>query len=70
MIAPWTFEALRIYVLEALHLLPPAAPCLRTSNSYPAISDWRYAQTVKKGDTLLLDFSIAGRIGERLSTSK
>lgn len=63
--APWTSEALRIYVLEALRLLPPAAPCLRTSNSYPAISDWRYAQAVKKGDTLLLDFSIAGRNGER-----
>lgn len=63
--APWISEALRIYVLEALRLLPPAAPCLRTSNSYSAISDWRYAQAVKKGDTLSLDFYIAGRNGER-----
>ena len=63
--APWTSEALRIYVLEALRLLPPAAPCFRTSDTYPGISDWRYAQAVKKGDTLLLDFAVAGRQGER-----
>ena len=63
--APWTSEALRIYVLEALRLLPPAAPCLRTSDTYPGISDWRYARAIKKGDTLLLDFAAAGRDGEK-----
>ncbi|KAF2628738.1 heme peroxidase [Macroventuria anomochaeta] len=67
--APWTSQALRVYVLEALRLVPPAAPCLRISNMYPGINDWRYAQAIKKGDTLLLDFAAAGRDGERFPYS-
>lgn len=54
-----------MYVLEALRLVPSAAPCLRISDTCLGISDWRYGQAVKKGDTLLLDFSVAGRDGER-----
>lgn len=61
MTAPWTSETLRIYILEALRLIPPAAPYLRTLNTYSGIIDWRYAQAIKKGDMLLL----AGRIVEK-----
>ena len=56
---------MRIYVLEALRLLQPAAPFMRTSDTDPGITDWRYAQAIKKGDILLLDFTVAGRKGER-----
>lgn len=63
--APWSSEALRVYVLEALRLLPPVAPCIRTSDTYPGINDWRYTQAIKKGDTLMLDFAVAGRDGQR-----
>lgn len=52
-------ELLRIYVLEALRLSPPAAPFLRVSDTLPSISDWRYAQAIKKGNTLHLDIATA-----------
>ncbi|KAJ8115410.1 hypothetical protein OPT61_g2941 [Boeremia exigua] len=63
--SPWNSRNLPLYVLEALRLVPPAAPCVRTSQTHPNIKDWRNAQDVKKGETFLLDFAIAGRDGER-----
>jgi hypothetical protein len=57
--APWTTEALRTYVIEALRLSAPAAPILRASDILPSIRDWRYAQAVKKGDVLRLDIATA-----------
>jgi hypothetical protein len=48
-------------VLEALRLSPPAAPFLRISDTLPSITDWRYAQAIKKGDTLYLDIASASR---------
>lgn len=59
--APWTSEDLRIYVLEALRLVSPAGPTLRISDTFPSISDWRYAHAIKKGDTLLLDINVASQ---------
>lgn len=59
--APWTSDDLRVYVLEALRLVSPAAPTLRISDAFPSISDWRYTQAIKKGDTLLLDINVASR---------
>ena len=44
--------------------MSPAAPCLRTADTHPGISDWRYTQAIKKGNTLLLDFAVAGRDGQ------
>jgi cytochrome P450 len=63
--APWSSEALRLYVLEALRLLPSAAPCVRKSEIDPALNDWRDGQAIKKGDTLVLNFAVAGRDGEK-----
>ena len=63
--APWGSEALRVYVLETLRLLPSAAPCVRKSEIDPALNDWRDGQAIKQGDTLILDFAVAGRNGER-----
>jgi hypothetical protein len=57
--ASWTTEALRTYVIEALRLSAPAAPICRVSDILPSISDWRYAQAVKKGDVLRLDIAAA-----------
>jgi hypothetical protein len=56
-----TDEVLRTYVLEALRLSSATAPFLRISDIFPSISDWRYAQAIKKGDTLLLDIATASR---------
>ncbi|KAF2036661.1 heme peroxidase [Setomelanomma holmii] len=56
-----TNEALRVYVLEALRLSPPVAPVLRVSDTLPSITDWRYAQAIKKGDILHLDVATASR---------
>jgi hypothetical protein len=63
--APWSSEALRVYVLEALRLLPSAAPCVRKLDTHSARKDWRDGQAIKKGDTLILDFAVAGRNGQR-----
>jgi cytochrome P450 len=60
-LAPWSSEALHTYILEALRLSPPITPFLRVSDAFPSISDWRYAQAIKKGDTLLLDIATASR---------
>jgi hypothetical protein len=63
--APWSSGALRVYVLEALRLLPSAAPCVRKLDTDSALKDWRDGQAIKKGDTLILDFAVAGRNGQR-----
>jgi hypothetical protein len=54
-------ELLHTYILEAPRLSPPITPFLRVSDIFPSISDWRYAQAIKKGDTLLLDIATASR---------
>lgn len=40
---------------------------LRISDAYPNISDWRYAQAINKGDTLLLDIAAVSRDPNRFS---
>jgi hypothetical protein len=65
--APRSSELLHTYILEALRLSPPITPFLRVSDIFPSISDWRYAQAIKKGDTLLLDVATASRDPSRFS---
>ncbi|CAO2655876.1 Nn.00g046790.m01.CDS01 [Neocucurbitaria sp. VM-36] len=62
---PAASEALRVYVLEALRLVPPAAPTLRISDTLSSISDWRYSQAIKRGDILHLDTTTASRDPEK-----
>ncbi|KAF1845382.1 heme peroxidase [Cucurbitaria berberidis CBS 394.84] len=65
--SPYASESLCVYVREALRLVPFAAPTLRISDTFPSISDWRYTQAIKKGDTLHLNIAAASRDPEKFS---
>lgn len=63
--SPSASEALRVYVRETLRLVPMAAPTLRISDAVPSISDWRYAEAIKRGDLLHLDITSACQDSEK-----
>lgn len=54
-----------MYVIEALRLAPRSTSVLRISDILPGITDWRYTQSIKKGDILLLDIAAASRAPDR-----